>query len=356
MKLISFSTLRSMCLDLVIFLIPSGIFFFALPFILKIFLPFIVGFFLYLAARPINRRMRKRLGASFCAFFSLFFISVCVFLVFRMALLKITDEISSFMESPPSAYTDTLINMTQKIRVIIDENPVKALSVPDNVVSDIYGAFLNSLTGLLSSVSSFLVNAAKNLPSRFIAAFASVFTAFFLLKDDVRFFEFFRRFFGEKAYSFFSDVKNSFLSATASYLKAQLIIGAIIFSVLFLGFLILKVRYSFILAILTALVDVVPVFGTGTVLVPMAIFYFLTGSKALGWGLLALYGTSLLIRQLCEPKIVGNSLGIHPLASVFSIYAGMKLFGIWGLIFGPLAAIFIKNLIFHEQNPNVCSL
>ena len=212
MKLISFSTLRSMCIDLIIFLVPLGIFFFALPFILRIFLPFIIGFFLYLFARPLNRRMKKRLGNSFCAFFSLFFISLCVFLIFRMAILKITDEISAFMENPPTLYTDALTNMTHKIRVIIDKNPIKAFSVPDSIISDIYSVIIDNLTALLSSVSTFLINAAKNLPSLFIASFAAIFTAFFLLKDEAEFFKFFRNFFGEKVYCFFSDAKKSFFS------------------------------------------------------------------------------------------------------------------------------------------------
>ena len=99
---------------------------------------------------------------------------------------------------------------------------------------------------------------------------------------------------------------------------------------------------------MTALVDVIPVFGTGTVLIPIAVFSFLTADKALGWGLLVLYGITLLVRQLCEPKIIGKSLGIHPLATIFAIYTGLKLFGVWGLICGPICAILIKNLVFSK--------
>ena len=80
----------------------------------------------------------------------------------------------------------------------------------------------------------------------------------------------------------------------------------------------------------------------------MSLFYFLSGKASLGWGLLLLYGIALLTRQLCEPKIIGKELGIHPLATIFALYTGMKLFGVFGLILGPLAAIFIKSIIFPE--------
>ena len=147
----------------------------------------------------------------------------------------------------------------------------------------------------------------------------------------------------------FGEIKNSFLSVTLSYLKAQLIIETIIFAVLFAGFFYLGVRYSLLLAFFAALVDAVPILGTGTVLVPMALFNFLTNNMSLGWGLLILYGVAILTRQLCEPKIIGNKLGIHPLLTIFALYSGMKLFGITGLILGPIAAIFIKNLITAEN-------
>ncbi|MBQ2889232.1 MAG: AI-2E family transporter, partial [Clostridia bacterium] len=99
----------------------------------------------------------------------------------------------------------------------------------------------------------------------------------------------------------------------------------------------------------TALVDAVPVFGTGAILIPMAIFNFLAEKTSLAWGILILYGTALLARQLCEPKIVGKKLGIHPLATIFSIYVGMKLFGVLGLVLAPITTVFLKLLFFSPR-------
>lgn len=112
----------------------------------------------------------------------------------------------------------------------------------------------------------------------------------------------------------------------------------------------MKLNYALLLAFFTAIIDAVPILGTGTMLIPMSVFNFLSGNMTLGWGLLILYGIAILTRQLCEPKIIGSKLGIHPLLTVFALYTGMKLFGIIGLILGPIAAIFVKNLINAEKS------
>ena len=177
-----------------------------------------------------------------------------------------------------------------------------------------------------------------------------LFTAFFLLKDTEHIYNGARRFFGEKVCLKFTDVKNSFLDVIFTYLKAQLVIEGIIFVVLFAGFTFLRIRYALLLAFFTAIVDAFPILGTGTILVPGSIFYFFTDNPATGWGLLVLYGVAILTRQLCEPKIIGSRLGIHPLATIFAIFAGMKLFGFWGIILGPILAILVKNLFLVKNS------
>ena len=93
-----------------------------------------------------------------------------------------------------------------------------------------------------------------------------------------------------------------------------------------------------------ALVDALPVFGTGTVLLPWALVTFLSGDWKLALGLLALYGLVSLVRSLLEPKLVGDKVGLPPLAALFAMYLGFKALGVPGMILAPLAAIFVKRL------------
>lgn len=340
MKYISFSTLRSLCRDIVIFLVPTAIALYFLPGILSILSPFIAGVFLYLAANPLKTFLQKQgLHRSLCAFLSLGLICTAVFTLIRIIGGKIFEELVAFTQNPPEIYSAAVEKVTQKF---------SDFSRSKDAIPGIKEALSEGIGRLVSSVSNFLINFAKGIPSFLIAAFAAVFTAFFLLKDGERIFAFFPKFFGEKFCDGFVKFKNKFLSVASSYLKAQLIIEGIIFLILVTGFLLLKVKYAFMLALITAAVDAVPVFGTGTILIPMGVFNLLSENNALGWGLIALYGITLVTRQLCEPKILGKAFGIHPLAAVFSIYVGMRLFGIAGLIFGPFLAIFLKIFIFSR--------
>lgn len=349
MKLISFRTLRSMCLDLVIFLIPLSLLFFSLPYILKLLAPFIAGVFLYFAANPLNKILKTReIPRSFCALISLFTITLAVLVIFRFVGEKIFMELYSLTENPPKIYTSAIDGAVRGIKTVANKFNIQDVSLLESFLPGFSSAIQEQITSIVSGISLFLIDFAKGIPSLFIAAFASVFTAFFLLRDSEKIIDFSCRFFGEKFCRGCFRLKDTFFSVAASYLKAQLILVGIVFAVLLSGFLLLKVKYAFLLAILTALVDAVPVFGTGTILLPMSIFNFLTGNTPLGWGILILYGVTLLVRQFCEPKILGKSLGIHPLLTVFSLYVGMKLFGIPGLVLGPFFAIFAKILIFPQ--------
>ena len=102
--------------------------------------------------------------------------------------------------------------------------------------------------------------------------------------------------------------------------------------------------YAFLLALLIAAVDFLPLLGTGVVLIPWGIICLILGQVRLGIGLLILYGVTTLIRQVLEPKLIGEGLGLHPLLSLLSMYAGLRLFGVWGMILAPLVAAGIKSV------------
>lgn len=134
------------------------------------------------------------------------------------------------------------------------------------------------------------------------------------------------------------------------YLRAYVLLLFMTFVELLVGFSILKVDYAFLLAALIAVIDFLPIFGVGSVLVPWAIVLLLSGNYYLGVGLLIVYGCTAVVRQVAEPKIVGGSLGIHPLLTLVSMYAGFKLFGFFGMILGPAAALAVKSIFFAPKN------
>lgn len=122
------------------------------------------------------------------------------------------------------------------------------------------------------------------------------------------------------------------------YFRACLLMALVTFSEMLVGLSVLRMPYPFLLALLIAAVDFLPVLGTGTVLIPWGVVELLLGHTFSGLGLLLLYAVSAVLRELIEPHLVGRSLGLHPLLSLLSVYAGFRLFGVPGMIITPFFA------------------
>lgn len=344
--------MRSLCTDFIIFSAALSILFFSFSQLFRLFRPFIFALFLFWTANPLNNYLIKRkIPRSLCAFVSLFTVSLILFLLIRTLSVKLIEEISSLSDNSATffkTYSSLLSNLSDTFLQKAEKIPAIRMRFlkDESFFGNLADFFQKEFAALLKKLSLSLLNTAKNIPSLLVSIFTSVFTSFFLLKEKERYIYLFRRFFGEKVYCFFLKAKNSFLTATLSYIKAQILIDGVIFAILLCGFTLLKAKYAFLTALICAFVDSIPILGTGTVLLPLFFFHFLAGNVSFAWGILSLYGISLLTRQLCEPKIVGKNLGIHPLATIFSLYIGMKIFGLCGFFIGSLAAVFIKNMFF----------
>lgn len=128
------------------------------------------------------------------------------------------------------------------------------------------------------------------------------------------------------------------------WLKAQLKLSGLTWCVVTVGFLLLRIPYGPLWAVLVALVDAVPILGTGTVLVPWALVCLLQGQTLQAVGLLGIYGIALTLRTVLEPRLVGRQLGLDPLATLLALYAGYRFWGILGMLLAPIAASAAKSL------------
>ncbi len=132
--------------------------------------------------------------------------------------------------------------------------------------------------------------------------------------------------------------------AVRRYLRAYLLLFLLTFFEVLIGLWMLRQPYALLIALAVAAVDLLPVFGAGTVLVPWAIVALLFGEYSHGLGLLILYGVITIVRQVAEPHIVGGSLGLHPFVTLLFMFIGWELFGIFGMLIAPAAALLVKEL------------
>lgn len=137
-----------------------------------------------------------------------------------------------------------------------------------------------------------------------------------------------------------------------AFAKTQLIIMGLVAGVCTLAFFILKNPYALLLGIVTAVIDAFPVLGSGMLLVPYAVICALQGKIFDGAVLLAAYLVCLIIREVLEPKIMGQQSGLRPIYMLFSFYVGVRLFGLSGIILGPIGMAAIYNIYKTSTSPN----
>ncbi len=144
-------------------------------------------------------------------------------------------------------------------------------------------------------------------------------------------------------------VLNGLRKTFSVWFKAECKLAGITFLLVTGGLLLLKAGFPLLFGALTALVDALPVFGAGTVLVPWSVLCFLRGEKRLGIGLLILFAAAYLTRAVLEPRLVGRQAGLDPLATLLALYAGYKLLGVPGMLLFPLGAVLLKQVLDHAN-------
>lgn len=145
-------------------------------------------------------------------------------------------------------------------------------------------------------------------------------------------------------------------TALGGWFRAQLKLMAVTFMLLTVGLCLLRVDSPLLLAVLISVLDALPVFGTGTVLIPWAVVSILSGNMGLGLGLLGLYGAAALTRNVLEPKVLGATLGLSPLLTLVAIYAGWRMFGLWGMILLPMGAMVLGQLVAATRGQGAASM
>ncbi len=214
--------------------------------------------------------------------------------------------------------------------------------------ADVSELFRNALSSVLSSLTSSLPSAAislvKGLPSALLFLVVFLIAAFYFSSEGGEIGRGICTVLPEKWQKKLPALGEKLRKTLVGYIKAYLILMLLTFVEMLIGLTIIGADYAFIMAIVISVVDILPILGTGAVLVPWAIFAFLTSNTPLGVGLLIIYGISLVIRQLAEPKIVGKTLGLHPLATLASVYIGLHFLGFSGLFVGPMVALLLREV------------
>ncbi|MEG0978544.1 MAG: sporulation integral membrane protein YtvI [Oscillospiraceae bacterium] len=211
-----------------------------------------------------------------------------------------------------------------------------------------FGSF--KLSSLIFPSISGVWNTAKQIPSVLIGVIVSIISCYFMTSDYERVTKSIKLLLPKEKRFLFSRTKTILFSSLGKLAKAYGIIILITFSEVLLGLSIMSIvgvydsSYVFVIAVITALVDVLPIFGTGTILMPWALYELLTKNTGLGIGLIVLYVVITIIRQIVEPKLVASQLDLPPVATICAMYVGLQMFGVIGMFLMPITLFCVKVL------------
>ena len=206
-------------------------------------------------------------------------------------------------------------------------------------------AWLQSTIGpLLQGLAAVVTNKAVALPSFLLALVIFLMALYFLTADYPYLRTWAVQHTSASVTRFFSQVKQTALAAFGGYLKAELMLSVGVFFILLIGFVLTRQSYGLLLALGLAVLDFIPIVGAGTVMVPWAVIALFTQDYVTAVNLMLIWGVIALFRRVMESKFVGNQTGLSPILSLFSIYVGMKIAGVLGMILGPICTLVLLNL------------
>lgn len=317
--------------------------------LIVLFMPFFVGWVISLIANPLVRFLEKKLKIVRKA--GSVIVIVCVLALVVLACYGIvvgavreikhfSQDVPAMMESAKEEYGDISANVGQ----FVEKLPTDTQKMINDMVGNIGGYVSEAVRNVgKSGIVDKAGDIASNVPEIFAGIVFGLLASYFFIAEKENIDTLVRKLVPQTLKKEFFRLKTDLFDVIIGYFKAQFKIMAIIYVILAAGLAILKVPYFLIWSFLIALLDMLPIFGTGTVLWPWMAVEVLSGDFKTAIGLLILYIVTLLTHQLVQPKLIGDSIGLNPFATLFFMYIGFKVNGVIGMIIAiPIGMILYK--------------
>ena len=226
-----------------------------------------------------------------------------------------------------------------------DVLPATVMNVVNNGLSALGDSAIKMAGTLSATLTSGAVNAAASIPGMLLSVVLTIMGTYYMTVDRERILTFFRRTFPQNMQQRGLQLKNNLLRSLFGQVKSQLLVSLIITTFLVLSLVIYGVKYGLLMGVLIGIMDALPVLGAGLFLIPWGLVELVLGNYTLAIFLGCVYIGTIVIRQICEPRIVGANLGLYPLTTMIAMFAGYKLFGFLGLLAGPILLNLLKVVL-----------
>lgn len=332
---------------IVIFVLSIFIFCLTLK-MLAFFMPFLIAFIIALCIEPIIKKLNKKFRlsrrTSTIIVMSVFFLIIIGVLVW--GIVTLISEAYNLLQGI-NVYFDKGKELLDFIGSKFNNDGIRLPEEVSTFIQSSSNDFLNNLAEFIKDILNSVLTFITQIPTICIYIGITIIATYFICIDRIYMLDQLEHHFPRLWVKRFSKHLREVISALGSYFKAEMILVFISFVVLLIGLIGFKiyglnVEYPLLVAIIIAFVDALPILGSGTVMLPWAVIEAVNGDITLGIALIVLYIVIMVVRQLLEPKIVSNQIGIHPIFTLIAMYTGFQFIGVTGLLIGPIILIIIK--------------
>jgi len=335
-------------INCVYFALIVAIAYLVIKYMLTWFMPFIIAFLMAAVLQPAVRFCHKKTGINrkVCGIMAVLLFVIIMVLIAVFGVSKLISELSDVAQSLPGIATQlskALTSISASLSEILKDLPKNAGLNIDTSLENISAQILK-ISALPDKMGAFINSVVVSMPGLLLDTVVTVVAACFISADYPSITGFIIRQLPLKRRETAIELKSFFLTTLAKLLRAYLTLMFITFCELCLGLTLLRVPHAVIISAAVALVDIMPVLGTGTVMVPWAIMECIMGRGYSGLGIALVYAVITIVRNILEPKIVGHHIGLHPLVTLAAIVIGLKALGFAGMIFFPITIIVLKHM------------
>ena len=314
------------------------------------YIPFLIALAISMLIEPIIKWVNKKtkLERKKSAIIVLFGVFAIIIGILSIGITSLISESSNLLTGL-NDYIDIVYDKTQEMINSINfdgfDGREEVNAIIQNSTRNIFDRFSELITELLQSV----LKVVTSLPEIGIYTVITIIATYFLCTDRFYMMDQLEHHFPKEWVRKIGNHVREISSSLGAYLKAEFILIGIDFVIILIGLFVLNVfnyniKYPLLVAIGIGVVDALPLVGSGTVMVPWAIFSALNGDIKLAIAILILYAIIIIVRQLLEPKIVSSQIGIHPIFTLIAMYTGYKFKGIIGMLVGPIVLIILKSI------------
>lgn len=324
-------------------------------------LPFLLAWFLSLLIHPLAAAIsaRFRLPCRLVCVLLLFLVVILAVWLLSLTVSRIFLEMKALFSAIEedgeqiSVLVDRFLEqwdaLREKLPRLFDREEDLLLGrFTEEALVEILRSFVGDMGGRLSAMVATIL---REVPSILLFLITFLMASVYFCLDGERMLKGVASFFHGRLHEGILNCGKRVSSILFRYFRVYACMYFLTFAMLCIGFSLLRVRYAFLLALLISAVDILPILGVGAILLPWAGGAYLLGNPKMALELMILWGVITLVRQIVEPRLIGESFGLHPIVSLFALYGGVKLFGVLGVFVAPAAAVGIRILLDEQKHP-----